>query len=461
MTTERVSGSYRDPSGFLFRDGDRLYRAVSHGFRAQYDKMMACGFYAEAVEQGLLIPHQEVPEGSQPGDARPYKVLQPEQVPFISYPYEWSFSQLKDAALLTLALQTLALKYDLWLKDASAYNVQFLRGRPIFIDTLSFEPYPEGSPWVAYRQFCTHFLGPLSLVAYVDPALLKLLRTNIDGIPLELTSRLLPVGTRFRPSLLMNIHMHGRAERKHSGNRDSAKKARTVKISRSGMQGIIHSLKSATEALQWEPEGTEWGNYYDETNYSEAARDHKAEVICSILEGTRPGSVADLGGNTGFFSRLASDRGIPTLSLDVDPAAVEKSYLTVREKQERYLLPLVQDLTNPTPGIGWNGDERMSLFERTSVDLGFALAIVHHLAIGNNVPLDRVAALMRRLCRHLIIEFVPKSDSQVQRLLASREDVFPDYTNDGFEAAFSRYFTIGSKTKIRGSERTLFCLEGR
>ncbi len=452
----RIPGSFRDPSGFLFvRDGIVL-RQVNRAFSEPYERMMDSGFYEAAVKRGLLIAHEEIDPGV--GDTGVYKVLRPVQLDFISYPYEWSFSQLRDAASLTIELQKLAIEHGMNLRDASAYNVQFHRGRPVFIDTLSFEPYEEGRPWVAYQQFCKHFLAPLALMAHTHIELRRLLRVNIDGIPLDVAAAALPWRTRFRPSLLAHIHLHARAQSKHSDTRESADRANTATVSRNGMIGLVDSLGSAVRKLKWNPAGTEWGDYYEDTNYSDDASKSKAEVVTAMLDRIGPSQVWDLGGNTGVYSRLAADRGIPTLSFDIDPAAVEKNYRRAREQKEEMILPLIMDLTNPSPGVGWASRERNSLANRGPVDLVLALALVHHLAISNNVPLGMVAEMLASLGRHLVIEFVPKSDSQVQRLLATRPDIFPGYDEAGFERAFSEHFALLDQQPVAGSERTLYLL---
>ncbi|MCH2172960.1 class I SAM-dependent methyltransferase [Myxococcota bacterium] len=460
---DRVEGSFRDPSGFLFYHDGLVHRQVNPSFQADYDQMMQSGFFEAAVSDGLLISHEEIEPSELPdrGAIAAYKVLLPEQIPFVSYPFEWSFSQLQDAALLTLKLQLRALEFGLSLKDASAYNVQFLGGRPVFIDTLSFEAYAEGRPWVAYQQFCTHFLAPLALMAYRHPELNKLLRIYIDGIPLEVAAPLLPTRTRLRPALLAHLHLHARAVDRYGEGGETAKRARKVSVAKNALIGLVRSLESATRRLSWKPEGTEWAEYYDDTNYSQDAHEQKKALVAQWVEEVDPASVWDLGANTGLFSRLAADRGIPTVAFDADVSAVEKNYCEIRERGETGLLPLVMDLTNPTTNLGWDGTERMSLGARGPADLVMALALVHHLAIGNNVPLDRVAQAFRRLARSLIVEFVPKSDSQVQRLLASREDIFPDYTEEGFERAFQLHFTQRSRTRIPGTERTLYLFDSR
>ncbi len=452
-----VPGSFRDPSGFLFHRNGTLYRQVNLCYKNHYDLLINSGLYEKLSRSGLLIPHQEAAV-EPPLPDKVYKIIRPDVVDFISYPYEWCFSQLKDAALLTLRIQKLAVEHGMSLKDASAYNVQFRNGKPILIDTLSFEKREEGRPWVAYRQFCQHFLAPLALMSYRDVRLSQLLRVYIDGVPLDLASVLLPARTRLNLSLLTHIHLQAKAQKHYAG-----KTADTTgrKMSRMGFLGILDHLESAVRKLAWKAGGTEWGEYYEDTNYSQAAFAHKAQLVGEFLDRIRPNTVWDLGANRGVFSRIAGGKGIRTLSFDMDPAAVEKNYHDAAKSGETNILPLVLDLTNPSPGIGWQNDERLSFIERGPADAVLALALIHHLAISNNVPLPKIADFFARVCRWLVIEFVPKSDSNTQRLLATREDVFPDYRQEAFEREFAERFVIHAAHKISESERTLYLMELR
>ena len=275
----RIAGSFRDPSGFVFEREGVLYRQVNSSYRENYGRLMQSGLYDKLAGEGLLVAHQEA-ELHHAAAPEAYKVLQPNRVPFISYPYEWCFSQLKDAALATLRIQKLALAHGMVLKDSSAYNIQFAGGRPVLIDTLSFESYQEGEPWVGYRQYCQHFLGPLALIAYRDFRLVSLLQHHIDGIPVDLASTLLPARTRLKWPLLIHIHLHARSQIKHAG----AKVVRSEnKVTRLGFQGLMDSLESGTEALQWRPRG-DWADYYSETNYSEPAFERKKELVSEFLQ---------------------------------------------------------------------------------------------------------------------------------------------------------------------------------
>ena len=452
-----LPGSFRDPSGFLFFREGTLYRQINGGFQDHYNQFISSGLYERLRSKQLLIPHEDVDIPPEDPDTA-YKIIRPLRIPFVSYPYEWSFSQLKHAALLTLEIQKISLEYGMTLKDASAYNVQFFKGSPIFIDTLSFEKYESGTPWIGYRQFCQQFLAPLALMHYTDIRLGQLLRTNIDGICLDLTSRLLPAKTWLKPGILIHIHLHAKSETKYA---DVHVPLKSREVSTHALLGLLDNLTTTIEKMQWQPKGTEWAEYYHDTNYSQDAFEHKKEIVARFLELAHPKTVWDMGANNGLFSRLASTREIPTIAFDIDPACVELNYREVVKNKEQDLLPLLLDLTNPSPGIGWQNKERDSLIARGPADTVLALALIHHLAISHNVPLDRIAELFSKMCHALIIEFVPKSDSQVQKLLMNREDIFNEYTQQCFESDFNRYFEIIQRTGIDGSSRMLYLMKTR
>lgn len=456
-TDKTVPSSFRDPSGFLFYKDSSIYRQINKLYKDDYDHLMESGLYGKLVESQLLIPHREVNiQGPDPGKA--YKVIEPEPIPFISYPYEWCFSQLKDAALVTFKIEKTAMDFEMTLKDSSAYNIQFKNGKPILIDTLSFKKYTKGETWIAYRQACQHFIAPLALMSYRDVRLNQLFRIYLDGIPLDLASALLPSSTGFKASLLSHIHLHSKSQRHFA---DRKVKVGAHKISRLSFLALIDSLESTVKKMKWQPEGTEWANYYQDTNYSAEAFEQKKEIIKNLLGETNTKKLWDLGANDGFFSRIATGQGIYTISFDIDPAAVEKNYLRSIKNSETNILPLILDLTNPSPSIGWGNKERTSLIKRGPVDTVLALALIHHLAITNNLPIVKIAEFFSFICSNLIIEFVPKDDSQIQRMLSTREDIFPDYTKETFEKEFKKYFIIKQIEKIKDSKRTLYLMKKR
>jgi ribosomal protein L11 methylase PrmA len=464
-----VGASFRDPSGFVFRHDGRFLRQVNLSYADDYEALTGSGLYEKLVEGRLLVRHHEI--DGPVSDAAPelhYRTLEPERIGFVSYPYEWCFSQLKDAARLTLRIARAALADGMVLKDASAYNVQFVAGRPVFIDTLSFERYRDGEPWQAYRQFCQHFLAPLALMSYRDVRLSQLLRVHLDGIPLDLATQLLPTRAWLRGGLLMHLRLHASFQVRHAGSGEQAARS----LSRQAFDNLLGSLERAIDKLAWEPIGTEWADYTEGDSYEAAALSHKQQLVARHLASLEPKSVWDLGANTGVYSRIATEAGAEVVSFDVDPACVERNYLTVRNDltvrsvrndrgSERCVLPLLLDVANPSPGIGWANREREPIAPRGRPDAILALALEHHIAISNNVPFERIADWLADLGGALIVEFVPKSDPKVQTLLATRRDVFPNYDRGHFEAAFETRYVIEARDEIEGSARTLYRMQPR
>ncbi len=452
------SSSFRDPAGFIFTYGGHLYRQINQTGKADFDQFINSGLYDVLIQRKLLIPHTIVQKTDQFGaSAERYTVIQPEEVPFISYPYEWSFAQLKDAALMTLRIQSIALEHGMILKDASAYNVQFIGKEPVFIDTLSFTAYTPGMPWDGYRQFCEQFVAPLALARYTSYDSLRLLQTHIEGLPLKLACSLLPLRAKLNRSLLSHLYLHSASQRRfeHSGNQTRQVKPRSM--STFALDGLLASLNRTVRTLKPPKSQTEWGDYYSFTNYSEAGFKEKQTAVKDLLGRIQPQPklVWDLGANNGEFSQLAAERGAYTVAFDIDPIAVGRNYLH-RDAHKTCILPLIQDFTNPSPALGFLSRERDSLFQRGPADVVMALALIHHLAIGRNLPLARIAEFLAATGKHVIIEFVPKDDSKVQILLASRKDIFPQYDIEHFEAAMATYFTLTHKQSIKHTKRTLY-----
>lgn len=456
---QKLPSSFRDPSGHVFFHKNTLYRQINPIYQNHYEALMRSGLYKKLVREKLLIPHTEI-DNTKIRTKNAYKIIKPEKIPFISYPFEWCFSQLKDAALTTLAIQKRSLDFDISLKDASAYNIQFRKGKPILIDTLSFERYQKGKPWIAYRQFCQHFLAPLALMSYTDVRLNQLLRLYIDGVPLDLASTLLPFRAWLKLSLFSHIRLHSKSQKYFA---DKTKKpfswSSGTGVSRLGLLGLIDSLESAVKKLKLSKQKTQWSNYYQETNYTKKAFEDKKRVVAKLLHKLQSDSIWDLGANTGIFSRIAASQGVYTISIDSDPLAVELNYLECQKRNEKNILPLVANLTNPSPAIGWENQERSSLINRGPADLVLALALVHHLAIGNNLPFAKIARFFSLVGKSFIIEFIPKEDSQCQRLLSRREDIFTGYTRQGFEKEFGKFFKVVDCEKIKDSKRWLYLMK--
>jgi hypothetical protein len=454
-TVVRDPASFRDPAGYVALVGGELVRVVRKSYAREWRLLNDSGLLAELQSSGWMVAHEAV-SSEEARDPDALCVIRPERISFQSYPYEWCFGQLKEAALLTLDIQMAALGKGMCLKDASAFNVLFHKRRPVFIDSLSFEIYEEGSPWKAYRQFCEHFLAPLVLMADRDPRLGALSRLFLDGVPLDLASKLASARTRVRPGIGIHLHLHAKAQR----GKENASALRTGRVTRTGLLGLVSSLRGTVEGIRPRSEKSRWSGYYADTNYSDAAMAAKQRLVSRYLSSVTPAprQVWDLGANTGTFSEIAARTGALTIAWDADSVAVDRHWRQLGERGEENVLPLVQDFANPSPSIGWAGTERKSLGERATADLAMALALVHHLSIANNVPLPSLADWLAGLAPWLIVEFVPRSDSQVVRMLSTRGDDFADYTDEAFRSAFLRRFEIVSSDPIVDSERILFLM---
>lgn len=446
--------SYRDPSGFIFEKEAVLYRQVNRSFEKDFTAFTSNGCYDHLVKEGLLIPHQEIKENLT-GSADWFTTLLPERVPFISYPWEWSFGMLKEAALLTLRLVKEAVAYGMILKDATPFNIQWYKGKMIFIDSLSFEKYNEQEPWIAYRQFCETFLGPLLLMHYRKTPLQELSLAYPDGIPLATIKKLLPGRSRFSLYTYLHIHLHAKVAAQTAVNTNKAAKP----FSRQKLLNLIRSLQELVQSLRLPVQTSTWSHYYEEASQRKDYLLQKEAIIRNWVESLNGSKTcADLGANTGEFSRITAAKGIFTITADADPYCIESLYQRIQQEREENIHPLVLDLSHPSPAIGVNNEERNSFIQRTSVDLVMALALIHHLVIGKNIPFDRCADFFSRLGRQLIIEFVPKTDPKVMEMLSTKKDIFPDYSAEAFEYAFQQRYTIDQKMTVTGSERILYLM---
>lgn len=448
-----MPSSFRDPAGFVFLQDGIVYRQVNQAGKAAYDAFMQSGLYRFLTEKNLLLPHEEMAKGQAEQDV--YKILRPEQLSFISYSCEWSFSMLQDAALLTLRVAKAALEHGMILKDASPFNIQWHKGAPVFIDTLSFDEYTAGNPWIAYRQFCECFLSPLLLMHYKKISLHALQLAWPEGIPLQLTRSLLPVKSRFAVLTWLHIHLHAKMAAKKQDPEE-----RRARLPKKKLVNLIDSLETLVRSLSLKDSGTTWGDYYTEAAQRSDYLEQKQQIIrewTGQLTGLQ--TAVDFGANEGSFSLPLAKQGIETIAVDADPVAINKLYKKIKAAKEEHLLPLIIDFTYPTPSFGLGNSERESFFGRLGrADLGLCLALIHHLCMGKNIPLERIAAIFAASCRYLVIEFVPKSDPKVKELLLNKEDIYENYTPAEFEKKFGDSFIIEAARQIPGSERTLYLM---
>jgi len=452
-TLQPLASSFRDPSGFVFEKDGVLYRQVNKVFKDDFDQFIKSGCYDHFVNKGWLVAH-EVSGENLSGSADWYKTLKPQRIPFISYPYEWSFDMIKDAALMTLKLAKEAMSFGMILKDATPYNIQWLNGKPIFIDTLSFERYDSSKPWIAYRQFCENFVSPLVLMFHRSQPLQSMLLAYPEGIPLTITRSLLPWTSFFFFYTYLHIHLHSKWSSKEIANTPVMQ----TSFSEKKMMHILESLTALVQKKKWKDKPTTWSQYYNEAGQRDDYLSKKKELIQQWLTEIDFKSAIDLGANTGEFSTLLTGKNVAVIAVDYDHSAVNKLFNTVK-KDGQNILPLVIDLANPSPAIGVNNRERASFIERTNVDLALALAVIHHLAIGKNVTFEKIAEFFEKITNVLIVEFIPKRDEKIQHMLSKKKDIYHDYTEQNFVMAFERFFSVEKKQEITNSGRVLYQLK--
>jgi hypothetical protein len=443
--------SFRDPSGFVYEKDGNIFRFVSATYKNNYQLLQSSGLASELIKKKLLLPFTELNENHTASDQW-FTTLQPENLPFLSFAWEWSFNELKDAALVTLKICRRALAKGMQLKDATPFNIQFVNNKPVLIDTLSFEKYETGKPWVAYRQFCECFLNPLLLAAHCHLEINKLFLSYPDGVPVNVTADLLPFKTKLNPAVYLHVFLHVNAYKKAAAH--PAKKG--VALSQKKLEQILQSLEDCISNLELKTIKTTWNNYYNETILSSEYLVAKKQLISSWLEEVSYATLLDAGANEGEFSLLAKKDAF-IVAADFDSSCINNLYLKVKKEKLTHILPLVVDLSYPSPAIGWVNAERPALLQRLQFDLCFALALVHHLAIGKNVPLQHIALLFALVTNnYLIVEFVPKTDPKVKEMMQWREDIFEHYTLQNFEQAFLQYFRVMKKEQVPASERILY-----
>jgi hypothetical protein len=444
--------SYRDTSGFVFKHNGKMYRYVHTRYQAHYAQLMSSGLYDELVKKNQLIAHQEITEVTSFGFTDG-KVLLPQQIPFISYPYEWSFDMWKDAALLTLQIASASLKKEMILKDATPFNIQFYNGKPVFIDTLSFENHETGKPWIAYHQFCGCFLAPLLLMHYCHPDTGKLFTVYPNGIPMQVLVSLLPKRSKWNVNIFLHVHLQA----KFSG-RQKQKTGKENNFSRQKLELLLKGLQSFVQKLSLKKIKTVWDDYYTGTILGDDYLNAKTILVKSFISSIDFKNVIDLGANDGHFSLLFSDDK-NVIATDADANCINDLYLKIKKENKGNILPLINNITTPSPAIGWANNEREPLTARLKADLVLALALVHHLAIANNIPLALIATWLQPMAEYIIIEFVPKSDEKVKQLLQHRTDIFDDYNLENFRSIFAASFQIIKEEKPGNTNRVLFLMK--
>jgi hypothetical protein len=453
-------GSFRDRNGAVFYRGGRVFRSVSGRALDNWRRLSGAPFFQEHRAAGRIVDTWEAPDGEARSSAG---TLEHARVPFVSYPYEWTFGMLKDAALLHLRLMRDALAADMILKDASPYNVQWRGVQPVFIDIPSFEPLEMGAPWVGYRQFCELFLYPLMLQAYKGADFRPWLRGRIDGIPAGEMRGLMSARDLARPGVLMHVAAQSALQRRYAGG-----SGREVKgaLAQAGFgKVLIERNVGRLEALvtMLAPGGarTTWADYDKTHSYEAAELARKAEFVRDAAATRRWRLAWDLGCNTGTFSRIAAEHADFVVAMDGDWMAIEHLYQREKAAGGDRILPLVVNLADASPNQGWLGAERKGLPERGRPELTLCLALVHHIVIGANIPLAAFVRWLAGLGTAVVIEFVGRDDEMVQALLANREDQYSDYHPENFRALLAAHFEVRAEAPLKGGKRHIFFAEAK
>jgi SAM-dependent methyltransferase len=456
-------GSFRDrDSRVLLRDGEVL-RGLSAEALADWERLSASKLWQRFSAAGRLVKTEpfadsaavlaEVDTPGQPWVA----VLRHEPIPFLSYPYEWCFSMLRDAALLHLELLLAALDEDMILKDATPFNVQFVGTRPVFIDIPSFTQLKPGDVWVGYRQFCELLLYPLMLTAYKGVAFQPWLRGSLDGISPEQFRGLMSWRDWFRKGVLVHVVLHAAIGEQHKGDDVDVRKQIKQAGFRKEMIAInLRKLRAVIGRMQWKPKASTWSDYAGDCHYDEQRREAKRAFVSKAAAARPRGLVWDLGCNTGEYSRLAAEHADRVIAMDGDHLAIERLYLELKAEEHEKILPLLINLAAPTPGLGWRGSERQALQDRGRPDLILALALMHHMIIACHIPLDDWIEWVASLGGDLVLEWVGKDDPMVKKLLRNKDDRYADYSQDNLERALKGHWDIVAREELAGGTRTLY-----
>ena len=453
------AGSFRDRDGRVYHFQNRVFRGLSAGALDNYRKLSEKPFYQKLAKAGDVIGTHELSEQANPlpADVKTQweGFLEHDRIPVISYPYEWTFSMLKAAASLQLKLVEQAISNDFTLKDATPYNIQFVNRKPVFIDSPSFAPLKQGEPWAGYRQFCEMFLFPLLFQAYKQCDFQPFLRSAINGVNVQTAAGLFSFRDRFRKGVMSHVWLQSKLDRRYGGSSENVRSnLKSAGFNRELILVNVGKLQKLIGGLRWEAADSEWGNYAEFHNYSADDHQLKEDFIREAIMAEQPETVWDIGCNTGQFSRVAASLCKQVVATDIDHVALERLYLD--EKTPYNILPLVQNIADPSPNWGWRNQERSDLTSRSRPDLVLCLALIHHVVISSNIPLAEFIDWLAGLTGKLLIEYVSRKDDKLQTLLRNKDDRYQDYSRESLEASLTQYFDIERQLDVNNGDRTLY-----
>lgn len=468
-------GSYRDRAGRVLRGSSgEIFRGLSAEALDEWRQVAAAPFARRAMDRGRLVATRELTvaeveaaglSGAAGSGGIPWAgFLEHQRIPFVSYPYEWTWGMLRDAALVQLELLREAFAGGFTLKDGTFYNVQWRGTEPVFIDTVSLERWTQGLPWMGYRQFCQTGLFPLWMQSLWQVPFHPWLRGRLDGITPAEFSPLCRWRDFFRRGVFVHGWLHARLQQSRPvADQDVRRSLEQNGLPASAVRNSLESLHRTVDRLRWNLPRSTWSDYAPA--YSPEDWQAKQEFVRRAVVARQPQLVWDLGCNTGDFSRIAAETAPTVVALDGDHVAVEKLYRSLRAEPSSpvagRILPLVGNVCDPSPNQGWLGAERRSLPDRGRPDLVLALALVHHLVLGAGVPLEEFLDWLRDLGAAVVLEFVDKSDPQARRVLHNRRDDDPGYSLEACHAGLRQRFGRCEQVTLSQGGRTLFFVEPR
>ena len=463
-------GSFKDPSGRVYLVGDgsgrrRVVRGLTASTAATVERLLAEPFFRRLLTDGDVVKtsflRPDDPVAAAVMDKGWASAVEHEAVDFLTWPYEWPFSMLKDAALLQLHLLETGVRSGWMLKDATPFNIQWMGTRPVFIDIPSFVPWEDGEYWQGYRQFCSMFLIPLMLTAHLGMPYQPLLRSNLEGITPEEAARYFYGLRRFKRGVPSHIwfpaKVEGRMRRRGGARRSSGSRRRQ---SKTALLALLDDLSRLVAGLSHrQATSSDWSRYSETHSYDEGDFERKMAFVEKHTSARRPRMLWDLGANTGTFSRIAARHSEIVVAVDGDHEAVDHLYREAREGDERNIIPLVMDLANPSPSQGWAGQERAAFVERRSPDMALCLALIHHLRVSANIPVSLFVKWLRSLDATVIVEFIGRDDEMFGKLVENKREDYADYTSENFKSEIEKRFTIEDRIELKRGKREMLLLE--
>jgi SAM-dependent methyltransferase len=467
--------SYKDTAARVVLENGTYYRIIFEEYQAEYDHLIQSGLYKTLTEKGLMIKHEEIDisvlreaeqfQQSSTYHNEPYKRLKPYQIPFQSYPFEWSYGQWRKVMYAYLQINQIALAHGMILKDATPYNFYFEGGRAVLLDTSSFDFFKEGEPWIAYRQFCSEMLSPFALMHYNGQRWARITQSHLRGMPLNFVSKQLPLRSWLNTTCLLHIHLHGKYATNDSENSSLRTSIKQKGFSKEKMLSLMKMLQSAV--VDWKkPYAFEkhWIDYYQKDIASDKYLEHKEAFIkdwlAQLKHQNKIDSILDLGANTGKFSILATEYADKIIALEYDDICVDAIDKAIVNTKKNNIYCLRMDLAETTPNMGVLEKEFSSIYTRAKSSMVFGLALIHHLFISNQLSFFKIASMLDSFSdKNVIVEFIPITDEKVQFLIKDKQRDYQDYTEEGFIKALEQFFQIKERMQLEGSERILYLLE--